>query len=198
MTDMSDEPSDLNQTVSTRKVLIPSVASFDNTLGADNRPNGWGTASLGSTTDINITLDELVGVPITFSMATLSSTQRKLFTEQAPAAVYALTKYWMKKVYNICTIANFNAYAAVTAADAYGVVTVPTAYASYAEASLTFGRKSIGLIAAAFDANEVPEEMRTVLLNAAFYDAATNDPTLVNFYAGQQSPKSSLKASCRV
>ena len=189
MTDMSDEPSDLNQAVKTRKVLIPAVQSFDDTLDTDNRPKGWSTASLGATTDISITLDELVGVPIAFSMATLSSTQRKLFTEQAPAAMYALTKYWMAKVYAICTAANFADYAAVTAAGSDGIVKVPNAYATYAEADINFGRKSLGKIAAAFDANEVPEDSRTALLNAQYYDAATNDPTLVSFYAGQQSPE---------
>ncbi len=189
MTDFSDLPSDLNQTVKTRKVLIPTVQSYDNTLGADGRPNGWGTASAGQTTDIDITLDELVGVPIPFSLATLSSTQRALFMETAPAASYAMAKYFIAKLYAVCTAANFNSYAAVTAADAQGVIKVPNAYATYAVGEIDFAKSHIAKIGAAFDANEVPEQDRTLLLNAGYYAKAIVDPSLVSFFAGQNNPE---------
>lgn len=188
MTDMSDQPSDLNQAVSTRKVLVPAVQTFDTTLDTDGYPKGWDVASSAQTTDINITLDELVGVPIPFSMAALSSTQRQLFGEQAEAQVYALIKYFLAKLYAVCTTANFNAYAVVTAADAQGVIKVPTAYASYPKALIDFARSAAAEIGVAFDANEVPEEMRTLLLNAQYYGKATQDPSIVTFFAGQQAP----------
>jgi len=189
MTDFSDQPSDLNQVVNTRKIIVPAVVSFDPTLDTDGYPKGWAPANAAQTTDINITLDELIGVPIQFDLAALSSTQRQLFMEQAPAAAYANALYFLKKIYAVCTAANFNAYAAITAADANGIVKVPTAYATYTVAMIDFARSKIAEVAAAFDANEVPDEDRTVLLNAGYYNKATSDPSLVTFFAGQQSPE---------
>lgn len=189
MTDMSDATGELNQTASTRKVLVPAVQTFDPTLDADGRPKGWATASAAQTADVNIVMDELVGVPIPFSMAALSSTQRQLFTEQAEAQVYALIKYYLQKIYALFTAANYNAYAAVTAADAQGIVKVPTAYVTYAVALIDFARSAAAKIGVAFDANEVPEEMRTLLLNAQYYGKATEDPSIVTFFAGQQAPE---------
>jgi hypothetical protein len=189
MTDFSDQPSDLNQAVSSRKVVVPAVVSFDPTLDADGYPKGWAPANPPQTADINITMDELIGVPIQFDLAALSSTQRQLFMEQAPAAAYANALYLMKKIYAVCTAANFNSYANVTAPDANGIVKVPTAYATYAVALIDFARSKIAEVAAAFDANEVPDEDRSLLLNAAYYNKATTDPSLVTFFAGQQSPE---------
>jgi hypothetical protein len=188
MTDFSSEVADLNQTTTTRKILVPSVQTYDNTLAADGRPNGWATASAGQTTDVPITLDELVGVPIPFSLAALSSTQRSLFGEQAEAQVYALVKYFLAKLYAVCTAPNFNAYAAVTAADAQGIVKVPTAYATYPVALVDFARSKVSEIGVAFDSNEVPDDSRTLLLNAQYYGKATQDPSIVTFFAGQQAP----------
>jgi hypothetical protein len=188
MTDFSSEQSDLNQQVSTRKVLVPAVQTFDTTLDTDGYPKGWDVASAAQTADVNITLDELVGVPIPFSMAALSSTQRQLFGEQAEAQVYALIKYFLAKLYAVCTAANYNAYANVTAADAQGIVKVPNAYPTYVKALIDFARSSAAEIGVAFDSNEVPEEQRTLLLNAQYYGKATQDPSIVTFFAGQQAP----------
>jgi hypothetical protein len=189
MTDFSDEPSDLGQTVSSRKVLVPSVVSYDKTLDTDGYPKGWNPASAAQTTDVNITLDELIGVPIPFSLATLSSTQRKLFTEAAPAAAYANAKYFLAKIYAVCVAANFNAYAAVSAADAQSIVKVPVAYPTFPVALIDFARSKISEIGTAFDNNEVPDENRTLLLNANYYNKATTDPSIVTFFAGQQAPE---------
>lgn len=189
LTDFSDEPGELNQAVNTRKLLVPAVQSFDNTLDTDGRPKGWAIASAMQSTDIAITMDELVGVPIPFSMATLSSTRRNLFEEANEAAVYALVKYFLRKIFGVCTAANFNAYAAVTPADADGIVKVPTAYPTYAVSVVDFSRSKVVQIGAAFDANEVPEEDRSLLLNADYYAKGTTDPSLVAFYAGQQRPE---------
>lgn len=189
MTDFSDTPSELNQTVETRKVVVPSIVAYDATNDTDGYPKGWSPANLPQTADISITLDELIGAPIQFDLATLSSTQRQLFTEQAPAAAYAIAKYYAAKIYGVCTATNFAAYAAVTAADGQGVVKVPTAYATYPCGLIDFARSRMSEIAAAFDANEVPDEDRSLLLNAAYYNKATTDPSIVTFFAGQQAPE---------
>ena len=45
-----------------------------------------------------------------------------------------------------------------------GIVKVPTAYATYPVALIDFARSKIAEVAAAFDANEVPDEDRSVIL----------------------------------
>jgi hypothetical protein len=189
LTDFSAEPGELNQTVTTRTIVRPAVQSFDNTLAADGRPNGWATAVPAQTVDASIAMDELIGIPINFSMATLSSTRRDLFGEQAEGAMSSLAEYYMLKICNKGTAANFNGYAAVTAPNALGIVKVPTAYATYAVALVDFTSNKISEVAAAFDANEVPDEMRTMLLNAQYFRKAANDPALKTFYAGQRAPE---------
>jgi hypothetical protein len=181
-TDFSDTPAFKGQTLNTRKITAASVQSYDATLGADGRPNGWSTASAATTVDVNVTLDELVGIPIPLSMATLSSTNRNLFAEAAPAAYYSLAKYFVDKIYALFTTGNYNAYAAVAAK-------VPTAYTSYAVGLVDFARSKVAEIGAAFDWNEVPEDDRTLVLNPSYYTKGTTDPSLVNFFAGQQAPE---------
>lgn len=189
MTDFSADPGELNQTAYTRKITVPGIVSYNNTLDADGYPVGWVPASAGQAIDAPIVMDELIGVPIPFSLSTLSSTQRNLFTEQAPAAGYALAKYFIQKIYGVCTAANYNSYAVATAADAQGIVKVPTAYPTYAVALVDFARSKMQEISTAFDCNEVPDEDRTLLLNAQYYGKAANDPSLVTFFAGQQAPE---------
>ncbi len=195
MTDFSDTPGELNQTTSTRKITVPGTVAYDPTIQADGFPNGWIPSAPAQTTDINITLDELVGSPIQFDLASLSSTQRDLFNEQAPAAAYANALHYLKKLYAVCTAANFNAYANITAADANGIVKVPTAYVTFPVALIDFARGKITDIAGAFDQNEVPDEDRTLLLNAPYYNKATTDPSIVTFFAGQQAPEIVTQAS---
>lgn len=189
MTDFSEEPGQLSQTSSTRKIVVPGIVSYDDTLDTDGYPKGWVPATPAQSIDVNITLDELIGVPIQFDLAALSSTQRALFEEQAPAAAYAAAKYFTQKIYGVCTAANFNAYATVSDADAQGIVKVPIAYPTYPCALIDFARSKISEIGAAFDANEVPDENRSILLNVPYYNKATNDPSLVTFFAGQQNPE---------
>lgn len=66
---------------------------------------------------------------------------------------------------------------------------VPTVYASYAKALADFNMASLDDIAGAFDINEVPQQDRLVLLNAAYYRRLRNDPQLNMFFAAQQSPE---------
>lgn len=189
LTDLSDEPGELNQVTTTRKVVVPATVAYDPTLQGDGFPNGWIPSGAPQTVDISLTMNNLIGVPIQFDVAALSSTQRNLFQEQAPAAAYAIALKTLGLIYAVCTPANFNGYANVTAADANGIVKVPTAYATYPVALIDFARSKISDIAAAFDQNEVPDEDRTLLLNAGYYNKATTDPSLVTFFAGQQAPE---------
>lgn len=113
-TDFSAEPGMLNQTTSTRIVLAPAVQTYDPTLGTDGRPNGWITVTPAQTVDVNVTLDEYVGIPIVFGAATLSQTTRKLFDEQAPLAINALGRHATNKLSALMTAANFNAFKGIT------------------------------------------------------------------------------------
>jgi hypothetical protein len=65
---------------------------------------------------------------------------------------------------------------------------VPTTHATYVKALADFNFASLGEIGAAFDNNRVPYEMRSVMLNAAYYAKLTQDPTVNNFFAATRSP----------
>lgn len=189
-TDFSDQPGLFKQTETSRIIVVPAVQTYNATLGSDGRPLGWTTASPAQTKDVNITLDEHIGVPIVIGQDILAATVRRLFDEQSEAAMYALAKYFVAKLYKLITVANFNAYAAVTAPDTNGIVKVPTAYASFAVAAKNFARSSLVDISAAFNQNEVPmDNNRSVLLNSQYYGALSKDPSLVTFYAGQRNPE---------
>lgn len=189
-TDFSDQPGLYKQTETTRIIVVPAVQTYDPTLGTDGRPKGWTTASAAKTTDVSITLDEHIGVPIVLGQDILAATARRLFDEQSEAAMYALAKYFVGKLYKLITPGNFNAYAATTAADSDGIVKVPTAYVTYPVAAKNFARSALVDIASAFNQNEVPlDGNRSVLLNSTYYGALSKDPSLVTFYAGQRNPE---------
>jgi hypothetical protein len=180
--DFSATPGRFNQTEDTRIITAPAVQTFDNTVGADGRPNGWKTVSAAQSADVPIKLDEYIGVPIVFSQATLGSTLRRPFEEQGPAAIYAIAKYYVAKMTALLTPANYNAYAAVNGA------LVPDAYASYAIALKDFSMDAIDDLEAIFDANEVPVQDRGVLLNAKYHGRLRKDPRLGLFFAAMQKP----------
>jgi len=182
-TDFSDQPALLNQTLETRTIGTLAVQTYNNTVGADGRPAGWDTVSPASTTDVPISVDEHVGVPVVFGSNTLSSTLRRVFDEMAPAMSYALAKYFVAKVYALFTAANYNAYAAIVANK------VPVAYATYAKGLNDFARSAMVDLNMIFNPNEVPIPDRIVLLNSAYYAQVSKDPSLVTFYAGQQHPE---------
>jgi len=198
-TDFSDLPASFKQVEATRIIVVPAVQSYDATLNADGEPNGWRTVTAPSTVDATITLDEHIGVPIRYDSNILAETVRRLFDEQAPAAAYALAKYFIEKIYKLFTLANFNAYAggvqypsAVArplGAGAAGNLFIPTAYANYPKALADFGRSSLVDIDTIFTPNEVPVNNRTVLLNSQFYGKLATDPSLVTFFAGQRAPE---------
>lgn len=182
-TDFSDQPALLNQTLETRSIGTLAVQTYNNQVGADGRPIGWGTVSAPSSTDVQIVVDEHVGVPVVFGANTLSSTLRRLFDEMAPAMSYALAKYFVAKIYALFTPANYNAYALVNG------LKVPVAHASYVQSLINFGRSSMVDLNAIMNPNEVPLNDRIVLLNSAYYGQASKDPSLITFWAGQQDPE---------
>jgi len=182
-TDFSEMPAQFRQTEATRIVVTPSVQSYNATADATGRPQGWSTVSAAQTKDVLITLDEHIGVPIVFDANTLASTIRRLFDEQAPAASYALAKYFVEKIYKLFTLANYNAYAAKNGAK------VPNVYAKYPVAIGDFARSTLTRLAAIFNPNEVPINDRFVLLASDYFEQLATDPSLVTFFAGQRSPE---------
>ena len=174
-TDFSDMPAQFGQSIATRILSVPAITTYDTTLG-------WTTpAGTPTSTDVLVSLNEHVGVPIRFNANTLASTMRRLFDEFAPAASYALGKYFVDKIYKLFTLANFNAYAAKSA-------TVPTAYATYAVGLGDFARSHLVKISAAMNVNLVPLHDRIALLNSAYFGQLATDPSLTTFFAGQQAP----------
>ena len=184
MTDFSDSPAMFKQTETTRIVVVPSVQSYSSTAGSDGRPGGWTTISNAKTTDVSITLDEHIGIPIAFDSNMLASTVRRLFDETAPAASYALAKYFVEKIYKLFTLANFSAYAVGSKT----TTKVPVSYANFAVGLGDFARSTLTKIAAIFNPNEVPINDRIVLLNSPYFEQLACDPSLVTFFSGQQAP----------
>ncbi len=182
--DFSAEPGLFNQIEQTRIVVTPAVEEYDGTPDGTGRPKGWATVTPAQSVDVPITLDKYIGVPIVFSQATLGGTLRRLFEEQAPAAIYAIGKYFVNKVSALLTPQNFNAYAVATADGK-----VPEAYATYASALKDFSMDAIDDLEAIFDANEVPPRGRAVLLNAKFHGRLRKDPRLGLFFAAIQKPE---------
>lgn len=179
----SSEPAHLGQIVNTRIVGKPSVQTYDPTLGADGRPLGWKLASAATTTSVDVTVDEHIGVPIMFDANALASTSRKLFEEMAPAAAYALASYFVAKIYALMIPANFNAYAVINGAK------VPVAYTSYARAAIDFARSAFVDLAGIFSPNEVPNRDRSVVLNTPYYSAISKDPSLATIWSALQAPE---------
>lgn len=182
-TDFSDQPAYKGQTIATRIISKPSVQTYTKTLGADGRPGGWDTASAATTTDATTSIDEHVGVPMVFSSDTLAATPRRLFDEQAPAMSYALSAYFVAKIYALMTAARFNGYAAVSGTK------VPVAYATYAKGVGDFARSAAVELNAIFNRNEVPLHERALLLNPDYFAALGKDPSLTTFWAAQRNPE---------
>ena len=172
-----------NQVEDTRVIVVPAVQTYDNTLDTTGRPKGWSTVVSAQTKDVPIKLDTYIGIPIVFSQTQLASSFRRLFDEQGPAAVYSMAKYFIMKVMGLVTPANFNAYAAVTPADAQGLVRVPTAYPTFPVSQKNFNVGTMDQLGAILDQNEVPGIDRGVLLNSQYYAQERQDPRLSLFYA---------------
>ena len=181
--DFSAEPGLFNQTEYTHIIVAPAVQSYDPTTGEDGRPKGWQTVRPAQVIDVPIKLDEHIGVPIVFGQDTLSSTLRRLFDEQGPAAVAAMADYYVAKMTALITPANFNAYAVVT-----GDGKVPDAYPTYPVAFKNFSMDAVDDLEAIFDSNKVPTADRGLLLNGKYHGALRKDPRLALFFAAMQKP----------
>ena len=115
-TDFSSGPGLYKQTEVSRIVLTPAVQSFTGGTDSGGRPLAFTNVSPAQTVDVPITLDEYIAVPIVFGNTTLASTARNLFGEIANQALYAIGGYFVQKLLKLFTAANYNAYAATTAA----------------------------------------------------------------------------------
>jgi hypothetical protein len=186
--DYSATPGVFNQQEDTRIIVVPAVLQYNGTAGADGRPVGFTNIQPAQSVDAPIKLNAYIGIPIVFSSGILASTIRRLFDEMGPASVYAMSKYFVGMVTSLITPANFAAYAAVTAADANGVVHVPTAYPTYAVSKKNFSMDAIDDLEAIFDQNEVPTRERGILLSASYYGALRKDPRLGLFFAATREP----------
>jgi len=177
-TDFSAEPGQFNQDTLTRIITPPTVVTYV------NETTGWvPTSGEPVSTDVSVKLDVHAGVPIRINANILSSTVRRIFDEMAPAAAYSLGKYFVDKIYALCTAARFNGYAVKNA------TTVPTAYATYPVAMGDFARSHLTKISAALNQNLVPIHDRVLLLNSLYFNQLANDPSLTTFFAGQVSPE---------
>ena len=83
-TDLRNEPALFNQNIFTRYIVPPATVAFDTT-------NGWVTQT-PTATDVNVSINQHYGVPITFQTQLLGSTVRNLFAEQQGAQIYALAE----------------------------------------------------------------------------------------------------------
>lgn len=185
-TDFSDNPGVYNQTEETRIVVQPAVQTYNAGIGADGRALGWTTISPAITTNVTITLNNYVAVPISLGNNLIAATTRRLFDEQAVLAIAGIAGYFTTLVTNLMTAANFNYYAAVNG------TLVPTAYATYAKSKQLFSMGDLDALDAIFTSSKVPEEDRGILLNPAYYAALRGDPRLEFYYAA--SAKSTTDA----
>jgi hypothetical protein len=186
-TDFSSEPGALEQAADTRVISQPAVQKFDATVDATGRPKGWSTVSNAVAVDRQLTLTDYIGVPIVFGQNTLSSTGRDLFGEFASAAIKSIAGYYTGMVTLLITPANYNAYGAVTAPDANGVVQVPVAYTTYGKSLTDWSMTDLDKLGAIFTQNKVPRSQRGILMNCAYYAKLRSDPRLEFFFAAAKA-----------
>jgi len=185
-TDFSDTPGLYQQTEQTRVVNIPAVLLYNAGLDVNGRPIGFVVSAPASTVDAPLTLSAYIAVPIVIGQATLSSTQRRLFDEIAPAGIKAIASYFTGMVTVLLTPGNFNAYNAVTAPDQNGVQAVPIAYATYAKGLADFSMTDLDKLSAIMTQNKVPRGNRSILLNTQYYAKLRSDPRLEWFFAASK------------
>lgn len=159
-TDFSDQIVTYGDTLKTRIVGIPTVATYNTTTG-------WPTESDANTTDVSITYDQFKAVPMRFRAHEISSTVRRLFDEIAPAQAYAAGKDMVDYVYALITAAFTNT---VTAAGLG-----------------TFGRSTVIDIGGVLDDAANPEMGRTLLLARPYYSAVAKDNAIITLAAFQRA-----------
>jgi hypothetical protein len=172
LTDYSSEIVSYKDTLKTRFVGIPTVQTY-------NEETGWPTNSDMNTTDVSITYDQYVGVPISIQAHHIAGTVRRLFDEIAPAQAYALGKNMVDYIYALITAA----YTGVSAGDSATGEAVASIEASLA----TFGRSAVIDLGGMLDDNGNPEMGRTLILNRAYYSSLAKDQTIITMAAFAQN-----------
>lgn len=153
-TDISDQPVLFNQTTRTRYITVPGVMSKSD--GASWTTSGSGVAA--NTVDVDVKMDQHIGVPIAFGNNTLGSTPRQLFNEQRTPQLYGLGEYLLYKL--IYTAFN-GSNRIINAGTTYSTVTFNPGYTN-AQAGHTFSLANATLatftadLPAAMDASKFP------------------------------------------
>lgn len=99
-TDFSELQAQLNQTITTRSLNPPTVASYDVNTGYAQTDQ--------SATDVSVTIDQHKYVQTTFNANVLSGTVRRLFDEFAQPNAYAMAKDMVEAVYALILNANYS------------------------------------------------------------------------------------------
>ena len=155
ITDYSQERAGLNQETMSRTTTLPAVKAY-------STATGWADATL-TATDVPITIDKHIGVPLTFNANQVQGTLRQLFDEMAPAASAAIAKEMVTSLYALITAGNFSVNAPVVS-DLLG-----------------FGRGTVVDCATALTLKGVqfgPDE-RTFLLAPAYFGQLSKDPAIL-------------------
>lgn len=161
--DFSDQPASYGQTIMTRFMTVPNVATYSPTTG-------WTTpASTPTATDAPVVINAHKGVPIRFQENQLAGTMRRLFDEFAPAASYALAKDMVDALYALITAATY------------------TNTSIKADKS-AFGRAEVIDMGVALQKKGVPigAQNRTLLLNSDYFGQLAKDTAIVTLAAFQR------------
>lgn len=155
-TDFSSENVAFGQTVKTR-LKSPLVAN-EFVPGT-----GYGTNNAG-TTDVDVTIDEHWGVPVTFNVNELASTTRDLFGEQAEGMQSALAEKFVSLLLALITPTNFTNSTSST-------------LAAWAR------RPGMTGVARKLYQRKVPKQGRFFLLNPEFFEQLQGDSSIVQLAA---------------
>lgn len=158
-TDYSGESAAFNQTIVTR--LKGTL-----TANAYNASTGYGSNEV-SLTDVEVKIDKHFGVPVTFNVEDLASTNRDLFAEQAESMHSALADKIVDSLFALITAEKFANSTQVALAN--------------------FKRATMNTIARKFFQRKIPSSGRIVLLSPTFYEQIQNDSVLVNLATQQRA-----------
>jgi hypothetical protein len=157
-TDFSGDNANFKQDIITRLKGALNVSTYQKGVGYGSND--------AHTTDVKITINQHVGVPISFDVEDLASTSRDLFGEQTEVMHYALGSSLVDYVLSLITAAKF-----------------PKATA---EKLSLFGRPTLTKIAREQNKDKVPPYGRFALLNPDFYEKLGQDGALVQLAAYQK------------
>lgn len=159
-TDYSSEAVNLNQTVTSRLITVPSVGTY-------NTSTGYSTQDATST-DVSVVINQHKHVQIALNAEEAAGTSRNIFSEQAGAMAYAMAKNLVDALYALFVIATYT-NAITVATNSITRITSPLA------------------IAAALNSRGVRDDLRTLLLNQAAFTKLSEDSTIMNLAANQRA-----------